>query len=357
MRKLKIIKKNKYLILSLLFSFFNLLTLWFLFGWQTDVDTGSYLEAMTYFIKGDTQKLNDIPHRALRPLGIILALPFTRFFSTLTSLIIENVIFYFAAAFLIFKIAKEILKKDEQAFYSVVLYLSAYPMLRFGPVALTDMGAWFFYLLSIYLTLLFLREPRDYLVYLNGLLSGLGVLIKENGGMGILFFVVLLLISRRFQLKEIINYGLKFLLVFVFPILVNQLIIYYYFNYTYFNWYLKNTKTYLKQSYTLFNLAKNFFIVFGIGWIFVFLGIWNIWQEKNEENNRIFLALLIPSLSFFLWPSITARLIYIAGSFLSLVGAKGLGCVKINKKILLLSFLLSLSVIFNFILVKLSYIF
>ncbi len=263
---------NLYLIYSLLFSFLVLIILVIFFGWQDDVDTGSYLEAMDYLKEKNIDKLELIPHRFLRPLGLVLALPFKEFFSSFMSLIIENVLFYFGTAYLIFKIGKEILKKEELAFYGVIFYLTAYPLLRFGPVALTDMGTWFFYVLSIYLTILFLKEPKNYLVYLNGLISGIGVLIKENGGMGALFFLMILLISGKFKKKEIFGYGLRFLILFLIPILINQLIVYHYLKYTYWDWYIFNKNTYLKQSYTIFNLGKNFFATFGLAWIFVVFG-------------------------------------------------------------------------------------
>jgi len=351
---MKKLKANKYLFFSLLFASFLLFILYFFFGWQTDVDTGSYLETISYFSNKDIESLKLIPHRALRPLAILFSLPFTIFFSPLMSLIFENILFYFGAAILMFKIAKEILGKEGLAFYGVVLYLTAYPFLRFGPVALTDMPAWFFYLFSIYLTLLFLKRPKNYLIHLNGLISGLGVLIKENAGVGILFFVALLIFSGKFKKKEIINYAFRFLLLFLVPILVNQFIIFYFLHYTYLDWYRFNAKTYLGESYSFFNLTKNFFITFGFSWAFVLMGVCRILKEKNSKDNKIYFSLLVPSLSFFLWPSITARLIYIAGPFLSLLAAKGLDKQENNLcfKALLLFF-----IIFNFVLVKLSYIF
>jgi len=351
---MKKLKDNKYLFFSLLFAIFLLFVLYLFFGWQTDVDTGSYLETITYFSNKDIESLKLLPHRALRPLAILFALPFTIFLSPLMSLIFENVLFYFATTFLIFKAAKYVLKNEELAFYSVVFYLTSYPFLRFGPVALTDMPAWFFYLLSIYLTLLFLKNPKNYLIYFNGFISGLGVLVKENAGVGILFFLALLIFSGKFEKKEIINYAFKFFLLFLAPILVNQFIIFYFLHYTYLDWYKFNTKIYLRQSYFFFNLAKNFFITFGFSWIFFLIGAVRILKEKHRENNKIYFSLLIPSLSFFLWPSITARLIYIAGPFLSLLAAKGLDAKKNN--FYFKTFLL-FSIIFNFVLVKLSYVF
>jgi len=345
------LSKNKYLLFSLIFGGVNALAIFLIFGLQVDSDTPGYITTLWHFLGRETGEL--LPYRILRPLGIIFALPFTSIFSGLGALIFENVLFYLGSLYLIFKISQKILKKEKLGFYSVIFFTTAYPLLRFGLAGMVDMGAWFFYLLSVYLTLLFLEEPKNYLVYLNGLVCGMGVLVKENGGVGILFFLAILLVSGKFRKKEIVDYALKFLPLFLVPILINQLITYHYFHYTYFHWYLQNAKSYLKQSYTFFNLAKNFFVTFGLNWIFVLIGIWRIYNERDKETIKIFLSLAIPSFSFFLWPSITARLIYIAGPFLALLAARGLDSKKYRFYFLFL--LLPLAIFLNFILVELSY--
>jgi 4-amino-4-deoxy-L-arabinose transferase-like glycosyltransferase len=143
------------------------------------------------------------------------------------------------------------------------------------------MGSWFFFILSVYLSIIWFDKRKDWLLYLNGALSGFGFLVKENGGLGILFLFSLLLISREFKIKEIIFKISKFLIPFLIIIGINQSIAYKIFNFTYIDWYLGNKETYLKDTYSLWNLFKNFSIVFGLGWIFFVLGLFKVFKQKN----------------------------------------------------------------------------
>lgn len=349
-----IFKNKKYLFLGLLLVSWNLFFIWLIFGWQSDTDTGGYLETIEVLVEHDFIFLKELPHRILRPGAVLLAWPLANFFSAFTALILENILFYFLSAWLLFKIAKEIFCKENLALYSVIFFITAYPLLHFGPVALSDMGAWFFYLLSIYLTLFFVKKPSNYLVYLNGFLSGLGVLMKEDGGMGILFFISVLLLARRFNFSQIFKHATVFLLMFLVPITINQLIVYGFFQYTYYDWYLFNARVYINHSYNFFNLAKNLFLLFGLNWLFFMIGAWRIFKRSNWEFKFVLYSLLVPSFSFLLWPDITARLMYIAGPFLALVAARGFFVLLQKRKVLSVALLL-LCIAVNYFLVKLSY--
>lgn len=348
--------KYKYLVVALLLTLLNLFLLWIFFGFQSDVDSGGYLETIKALLAGDRDFLSLLPHRILRPGGVFLALPLAKFLSPFAALSLENIIFYFFSAYLVYRIAREILDNKSLAVLSVVFFITTYPMLRFGPIALTDMGAWFFYLLSIYLTILFLKNPKSWLVCLNGLACGIGVLFKESGGMGILFFVLALLLTRRYSYQQILSWLAKFLLFFLLPITLNQSVVYYYFHYSYLNWYVYNSLTYLKSSYTIFNLAKNFFILFGLGWVFFLIGCWRLWRQRVNDNKfYLYLALLGPSLSFLLWPDLTARLMFISGLLFCLVAVKGFMYFLQSKSKILSVILLLSTIMLNYILVWLSY--
>lgn len=344
--------QQRYLFFVLVFALLLLIGVVLMFGWQSDVDTGGYLSFIKCFSGDEIRGL--IPWRALRAGGILLALPFTVIFSSFGALTAENILFYFAAMYLMFRLGEEILRGKKAAFLTVIFFSAAYPLLRFGLCALTDMPAWFFYLLSLWLAIRFLKKPSRFSAGLTGLTAGLGVLIKESGGMGILFFLALLFISGRFSRRQIFSYLASSLLFFLLPIFVNQLIVFHYFRYTYLDWYLFNTRRYLGQSYTLFNLSKNFFILFGLGWFFAGAGLRKFWRERRivGDEGKILLALFIPSLSFFLWGDLTARLMYISGPLLALLAAKGFGVLK-NKKLAV--GLMLIVIVFNLFLVKLSY--
>lgn len=350
------LKKHKYLVYTLGFGFLMLCLTILFFGFQSDVDTVDYVKSIKYFLgkRGDFE-LN--PHRVLRPGGIFLALPLSLVFTEFWALTIINILFYFICLALIFFLGKAIFKQEKLGFLTALFFSSNYPMMRFGLCCLTDMPAWFFYVLSLFLTVKFLQKPSLKLAGLNGFLSGIGFLVKESGGVGILFFLATLLVFNNFKSKDKFRYFLRFLFCFLGPVFINQALVWHFFNYTYLDWYLYNAKTYLSQSYTFYNLFKNFFILFGISWIFVFLGLKKFWQERKDPKKscqtKIISALFVPALSFFLWGDLTARLMYISGPLLALLASMGFQGFPLrffaNKIVLILA------VNFNLFLVKLSY--
>jgi len=312
MRNLESFKKNKFLIWTLIFAFLNMATMFLVFGFPVQSDTVRYIKAAQWF-RGGMQGIID-PEAIIRPLGPIIAAPF-EFLGEGAGLVIQNIIFYIFSAFLIFRIAELVFGDKRKAFFASLFFITATPLLEFGLAFLTDMGAWFFYLFSLYLTLLYFRNRNEKLIMINGFLSGIGFLMKENGSLGALFFGLMILFSKDFNIKDkflkIINFGTFFLI----PIGALQLLTYKYFRYTSWDWYLKgglpgtNNEGFLMTN---FRYLGQLFRVMGILWPLVLLGTWKEWKEKNQERLKIFLALLPPSFSFFLWnTSAGARTVFI----------------------------------------------
>lgn len=155
----KIMKNNKYLIFALIFAVLNMAAIIFIFGFRTYGDTVSYVDAINWFQGKDVRVVD--PWVVLKPLGILMALPF-EFLGAGAGLIAQNIVFYLLSTFLIFKIADLIFNDKKQAFLASLFFVTITQVLEVGLAYLTDMGAWFFYLLSIYLTLLYLAKKRDY---------------------------------------------------------------------------------------------------------------------------------------------------------------------------------------------------
>lgn len=293
------VKNNRFLTLALIFAVLNAVAIFAIFGFKRYGDTVDYVNLIHWFSgEGDGFEVA----RILRPLGPFLALPF-EFLGDGAGLIAQNVLFYFLAALLVFKIVALVFTSKKQALFAVLFFITATPVIESGLAYLTDMGAWFFYLLSLFLTLSYLKNKDEKLVILNGFLSGIGVLMKENGGLGAVFFGLMILFSREFNIKEKIMKIMKFGAVFLVPVMALQFFAYQQFHYTSLDWYLKHSSGAPEEGImmTLFRYFGQLFRILGILWIFFLVGFWREFKERNWSRIKIFLALVPASLSFFFW--------------------------------------------------------
>jgi len=303
-------KNNRFLTLALAFAFLNALAIFAVFGFQQYGDSSDYIKLIHWFL-GEGSGFD--AERILRPLGPFLALPF-EFLGDGAGLIAQNILFYFLSAWLVFKIVDLIFQNKKQALFAVLFFITATPVIESGLAYLTDTGAWFFYLLSIFLTLLYFKNKDEKLVVLNGLLSGIGVLMKENGGLGVVFFGLMVLLSREFNIKEKILKILKFGVFFVMPIAALQVFAYKYFHYSSLDWYLRNPSGTPGEGFFLVSLRYlgQLFRILGIVWLPLLFGIRLALKEKNWQRYKIYLALIPASFSFLLWSvSASARSVFI----------------------------------------------
>ena len=327
---LKKLNQNKYLSFLFFLALLNMVAIFLFFGFQMRGDSDDYIPTIQWFSGAEVAR--PPLYRLLRPLGPILAVPF-EFLGEGAGLIVQNILFYFFSVYLIFKITEFIFHNEKQALLASIFFITALPFLESGLSYLTDMGAWFFYLLSLYLTLFYFRNKNEKLIIINGFLSGLGVLMKENGGLGVLFFGMMILISKEFNIREKFLKILRFGIFFLIPILILQIIMYGFFDYTYWDWYLSNTSFYLdteggKFSLVLAHLSGLYRALGIIGWPLALLGLWREYKERSIERMKTYLALLPPSLFFLIWPSSSARVVFTFAPLGILFISKGLLYLK-----------------------------
>lgn len=337
---------NRYLILTLIFALLNMGAIFLIFGFQKYGDTSQYIEVIHWFQGEDAET---VPWRVLRPLGPLIAVPF-EFLGEGAGLIVQNAIFYLLCAFLMFKITDLIYQNKKQAFFASLFFITAVPAIGTGLAYLTDTGAWFFYLLSIFLTLVYLRTKNEKLIFLNGFFSGIGVLMKENGGLGVLFFGLMILFSRNFTIKEKISKIARFGILFLIPVLTLQILMFKYFHFTSLDWYsIGGADSKEGLFLTFLRYFGHLFIILGILWPFFLIGIWKEWQEKNRERIKMFLALLPSSFSFLLWTiDAGARSVFIFAPMGMILASNGLEFFMPKiKKTTLAVFFMSIA-IFNY---------
>ena len=304
------VKNNRFLALALIFSTINALAIFIVFGFRQYGDSPDYAKLIHWLSGGE----GVFPvERILRPLGPFLALPFDSLGPS-AGLIVQNIIFYFLAVFLVFRIVDLIFQNKKQALFAALFFITATPIIESGLAYLTDMGAWSFYLLSIFLTLLYFKNKDERLVLLNGFLSGIGVLMKENGGLGVVFFGLMVLFSREFGFREKILKITKFIIPFILPIIALQFFAYKNFHYTSLDWYLRNPSGTPGEGLFLVSLRYlgQLFRILGVLWLPLLFGVWRELKERNWQRSKIYLALIPASFSFLLWSvSASARSVFV----------------------------------------------
>ena len=296
MGKLKI---DKYLAFALIFALLNMGAILVIFGAQKYADSAEYIRVINWFQGED----GSLPfHRLLKPLGFLIALPF-EFLGEGAGLVVQNIFFYLLSALLIFKITELVYQNKKQALLASIFFVSATPVIEVGLSYLVDSGGWFFYLFSIFLTLLYFKTRNEKLIILNGFLSGLGFLMKETGGLGVPFFGLMILFSGTLSLKEKILKMARFGIIFLIPVVILQILVFKYFQFTYWDWYLMGRPGVEGEGVLLVFLRYlgQLFRILGILWPFILIGAWRELREKNWERLKIFLALIPSSFSFLLW--------------------------------------------------------
>jgi len=316
---------RKYLLFALIVAVLNAVLLLIFFVPRFDhTDTQQYIATIDFVAGNPGGEL--FAHRILKPLPILIGALLNPVISAKNSLIFQNVIFYFLSVWLIFLLIYRFYQNEKQAFYGAVLYMGAYPMLAYGLASLTDLSGWFFYLFSILIALSFLKKPRLETALLSGFVAGFGMLFKENLAAAPIFFVSLVFIASRIPIKEKLKYIFAFGMAFLFFPLINTIVIYKLYSHSYLDWFRMawthpaNTLYWVGPFRIIIEIGR----VLLIGWIFVLLGVLREVVLKNKERIKILLALLIPSLSFFIWSYPHNRIIFIAAPFIVLLGSSGL---------------------------------
>lgn len=347
---------NKYLIFALILAIVNLIVLFIIFGTSKTPDTLTLIN-VTHWIGGMEYEPELIRLSIFRPLAPLLALPF-EILGEGMGLLIQTIIFYLLCVYFIFKITEIVYENQKQALFASILFAFAIPALKYSLFFYTtNVGTWFFCIFSVYLTLLYFKKQNEKLIILNGLICGLGVLMKESGGLAILFFAAMVLLSKEFRFKEKVSKIIKFGAFFLIPIIFWEILVFILtpFSHLYLFGKIKvvidegPTKTVRALQYIL-----ALFTTFGLlGWLLIFWGALKEWKNKNKQRIRILLALIPFSFIFLAWPQPASRHALIVGTLGALLGSYGLINLKNifkNKKVglILIIVILSLYIIFNY---------
>ena len=157
------------------------------------------------------------------------------------------------------------------------------------------------------------------------------------------------LFSKEFNAKQKISKIMRFGIFFLIPIILLQFFAYRYFHFTYWDWYLRNLPGARGEGIFPSSLRYlgQLFRILGVLWIFIFIGFWREWREKNWERIKIYLALIPASFSFLLWStSGSARAVFIFAPLGILLASYGFKKIKPLIMVSVISIMIVLNYLF-----------
>jgi len=310
-------------------------------------DTQSYVETAKWL--GGDKNAQVYPYRLLKPLGLLLPALFEKFnLGGEFGLQFQNLILYFLSIILIFDLILYFYKDKFQALLGAILFLTAWPFLTNAISYLTDMAGWFFYVLSIWLILKLhqVKEINPKFSFLLGLVGGVGFLFKESAIASLFFYFGYLFFINESEFKEKVKLFVVYCLGAFLPVLISSVIIFMITGYTFWDWFRSNWAG--RDYYNLTDILLNGILTFMLGWLFLALGIFKEFKEKNKQRLKWFLAFLLPSLNWAFWSFPAARIMYVAFPLLVFWGSNGLVFIKEKIGNFFLALFLSVYVILNF---------
>lgn len=325
--------RRNWLILLIItfFVIINCLFRFYCFGFTFGIsDSYQYLETAKLFsgVSGEI-----FPQRILKPLApaliSLLSLLTNRNF--LFAFISEIFIFYWFMAIMAYVFFKSFFKAIAPAFIGTMLIIFAYPVLNYGLDLYTETGAWFFWFLAIYCSWLLCRRLTLKRLIINSLIIAVGLLWKEYSilGYGLMLLVIFFHPDLGIK-KKIVYLAIGTSLIGAIS-LAWQIIVFFVWHYSYFDWLTKGNGFGENSEYSPFFILKSLLAVYLLAWPLVVLGLTK-WLKFSGRQSFFLLTLLPPSLLFLLWGGVSSRLYFVVAPLLTLLAINGLfAYVKNNR--------------------------
>lgn len=287
--------------------------------------SGDYLEyvATAQSIAGDPDG-RIVPHRFLKPLAPAVIAGLATMVDYKTAVLAQALFFYFALVVAMFLLTHEFFNDRFRAVLVTSLLTLSYPVLKYGVELNIETGAWFFYVLSLWLTVKFLKSPVRLIFLANAAVITIGFLWKEYSIVSAIIFGLTLIIHPQLALTQKIRYIAAYAALFLTIHIPLQIYVYMQYGYTYLSWYMSNAPAGVAAGeFTLRTITKSTAALLGLAWLLVPLGfmrfaLFATWQK------RFFQTALLPPFIGYVWGYISSRLLYVMAPPFLLVAGMGL---------------------------------
>lgn len=313
---------DKYKILLLFILIF--LAVFSVFALQPKIEGDSLLYVSSIeVLKTGIEPVGFIPMMILTTiLGLKLIMFFDFFFHNIAiSWSVLNGFMFIGMGMFFFFLVRRMFDDSKLAFLSSLFLMTNYAPISFGMAYMMDIGGWAFYIASLYFSYLYLEsnENSNRWLYLASLMVGVGGLYKEYAFVAYVIIFGILVFKNWQNWKAIIWKTFYTLLIALGPFVLMNVYTYFNFHqYTYWDWFLHNQKSYTYQNRVV-EFIKSFGSIYNIAWplfiggfILFFRKVRLIFETKNIDKNVLFISLvLLSSFSVLLWPVVT-RVLFIS---------------------------------------------
>ena len=271
-------------------------------------DYQAYIETAKFFSGVPGAQM--LPFEILKPLNPMLVALFGFFVGIPHAFLLQSVLIYFALAVAMYFLAREFFEDDFTAASAGILMASSYPVLKYGVDIYADAGAWFFYVLSLWLTLKFLKQPARKILFWNIAVITVGFLWKEYIVVAAIIFGLTLLCHPALSIRQKITNIAWFAGIFLAVNLAWQAVVYGLWHYTYLDWYHAGGTPGFETQWTPKNVTKSFGALLGLLWLAVPIGIYKLRNLSNYQ--KIFLLCAVPPpFIALLWGFVSSRLFFV----------------------------------------------
>jgi|GEM_PF-2296846 hypothetical protein len=298
------------LIVLVLFVVIFLVVFKFIFGFHPNNDTEGYIYSIQFF-RGEFPDI--YPNRYLNPFYPLIAAKVLFFLPPASSLIVLNMVFYCGIAFLSYDLFRRVFRNTVIGLISSILIVSSYPMVRYALTQVQDMGGYFWFIATIYASWRWYEDRHWQWITIAGICTAFGLLTKESGAMGALFFGVLVLLEITSLKNKLWSFTQFSIWPFV-TLLINRMRGYD-VGYNSYQWLVDNWRIYAEQNYTLFKWLGVNISTYNVILPFFLIGLYLIFKARNtpDKNINLFLFASIPAgISYFAWPLFIGRTVFIS---------------------------------------------
>lgn len=309
-------------------------------------DYQSYLSAAQY-LNGTGPLTAEATYRMLKPLPILVISGLAPLMGYLNATVVQAVAFYFALAVAMYFFAYEFFQDRYLAAYAALAVMTSYPVLKYGVDVLTESGALFFFVLSLWLTLHFTKAPSQRLLLWNALVITIGFLWKEYSIVAAIVFGLVILSHTLLTLKQKAQYVLMYAAVFLVVHVPWQWYMAAHFHYSYISWYHQGGSLGYATQYTVTNVVKALAALLGFLWVFAPNGFKKIHELDTPKKQFLTIALPVPLMSF-AWGYVTSRLLYVMAPPLVIVSVLGIRDLRREYQYIILAITIAINLIWLF---------
>ncbi|MFA6593797.1 MAG: glycosyltransferase [Candidatus Buchananbacteria bacterium] len=291
-------------------------------GFSVNGDAYQYMETAKLFMN---QPAESFPSRILKPLGplgIAWLSPLTG--GDLSAAFeAEAIIFYIFLALAVYALFNLFFKDKWLALTGALIYISSYPLLKYGLDLFTESGAQLFWVLAAIGVVRFYKRPNNFNLFLTSLMVVVGMLWKEYSSLGMVFLYLVIFFH------PLLPAGEKFKKIFLstvavgLPLIAWQVVVYFNYHYSYLDWYKLGISAPSGSEYQPFFVVKSIVGVYLAAWLLVPLGLIN-WREFTVDQKFLIKCMILPSFMFLLWTGVSSRLYFVLALLLTLLAINGL---------------------------------